>query len=81
MSPAVKKESHLPVIVDPSHAAGVRDQVIPLALASAAVGADGIMIEVHHKPDEALSDGAQSLYPEQFEKLMAKVKAIHLITG
>lgn len=77
--PAARKESHLPVIVDPSHAAGVRDQVIPLALASAAVGACGIMIEVHHKPEDALSDGAQSLYPEQFEQLMEKVRAIHAI--
>jgi len=79
--PALKKESHLPVIIDPSHAAGVRDQVIPLAFASAAVGAAGLMVEVHHKPDEALSDGAQSLFPEQFEQLMKKIDAIHLITG
>jgi 3-deoxy-7-phosphoheptulonate synthase len=78
---AVKKESHLPVIIDPSHAAGVRDQVIPLACASVAAGADGLMIEVHHKPDEAMSDGAQSLYPEQFEKLMEMVNKIHAITG
>ena len=75
--PAAKKESHLPIIVDPSHAAGVRDQVIPLAYATAALGADGAMIEVHHLPDEALSDGAQSLYPEQFEVVMKKMKAIH----
>ncbi|MBF0377165.1 MAG: 3-deoxy-7-phosphoheptulonate synthase [Desulfamplus sp.] len=77
----VKKESHLPVIVDPSHAAGVRDQVIPLACASVAVGSDGLMVEVHHKPEEAMSDGAQSLYPEQFEKLMQMVNKIHSITG
>ncbi len=77
---AVKKESHLPVIVDPSHAAGVRDQVMPLAFASSAVGADGLMIEVHHKPEEALSDGAQSLYPVQFELLMEKVNKIHDLT-
>ncbi|MFH1155754.1 MAG: 3-deoxy-7-phosphoheptulonate synthase [Pseudomonadota bacterium] len=75
--PASKKESHLPVIVDPSHATGVRDQVIPMALASAAVGADGIMVEVHHLPGEALCDGAQSLFPEQFEELMGKINAIH----
>ena len=74
---AVKKESHLPVIVDPSHAAGVRDQVIPLALAATCVGADGLMIEVHYKPEEARSDGAQSLYPEQFKECMSKVKTIH----
>jgi 3-deoxy-7-phosphoheptulonate synthase len=76
---AVKKESHLPVIVDPSHAAGIRDQVIPLAYASAALGADGLMIEVHDHPDEALSDGAQSLYPKQFGTLMEKMAAIRAI--
>ncbi|MGD9731709.1 MAG: 3-deoxy-7-phosphoheptulonate synthase [Desulfamplus sp.] len=78
--PAVKKESHLPIILDPSHAAGVRDLVIPLACASVAVGSDGLMVEVHHKPEEAMSDGAQSLYPEQFEKLMTMVNKIHAIT-
>ncbi len=77
--PAVKKESHLPIILDPSHAAGVRDLVIPLACASVAVGSDGLMVEVHHKPEEAMSDGAQSLYPEQFEKLMQMVNKIHAI--
>ncbi|MCK5164379.1 MAG: 3-deoxy-7-phosphoheptulonate synthase [Desulfobacula sp.] len=79
--PAVKKESHLPVIVDPSHAAGVRDQVISLAYASAALGADGVMIEVHNHPEEALSDGAQSLYPDQFVEVMEKMNAIHAIVG
>ncbi|HKK91511.1 MAG TPA: 3-deoxy-7-phosphoheptulonate synthase [Desulfobacteraceae bacterium] len=79
--PAAKKESHLPLIVDPSHAAGVRDQVSPLAYAAAAVGADGLMVEVHHLPEEAMSDGAQSLYPNQFEVLMKKVNAIHRIAG
>lgn len=79
--PAAKKESHLPIIVDPSHAAGVRDQVIPLAHASAALGADGVMVEVHNKPEEALSDGAQSLYPDQFADLMKKMNAIHAIVG
>lgn len=73
---AVKKESHLPVIVDPSHAAGVRDQVVPLALAATCVGADGLMIEVHHDPEQALSDGAQSLYPDQFKECMGKIKTI-----
>jgi 3-deoxy-7-phosphoheptulonate synthase len=77
--PAAKKESHLPIIVDPSHAAGVRDQVIHLAYASAALGADGQIIEVHNKPEEALSDGAQSLYPDQFESVMKKMKAIRAI--
>jgi 3-deoxy-7-phosphoheptulonate synthase len=79
--PAAKKETHLPVIVDPSHAAGVRDQVIPLAYASAALGADGQMIEVHNKPEEALSDGAQSLYPDQFTAVMKKMNAIRAIIG
>ena len=78
---AVKKESHLPIIVDPSHAAGVRDQVISLAYASAALNADGVMIEVHNNPEEALSDGAQSLYPAQFVKVMEKMNAIHAIVG
>ncbi|MCX8043271.1 MAG: 3-deoxy-7-phosphoheptulonate synthase [Desulfobacterota bacterium] len=74
--PAVKTLSHLPIIVDPSHAAGKRDQVIPLACAAIAVGADGIMVEVHHDPKHALSDGPQSLFPHQFEQLMQRVRAI-----
>jgi 3-deoxy-7-phosphoheptulonate synthase len=74
--PYVQKESHLPIIIDPSHAAGRRDQVIPLARASAAVGAHGLMVEVHHQPDQALSDGAQSLFPEQFENLCRQVRHI-----
>ena len=74
--PVVKKESHLPIIVDPSHAAGIRDQVEPLSLAAAAVQAHGLMIEVHHAPEEALSDGAQSLYPEQFDALCRKIRSI-----
>lgn len=76
---AVKKESHLPIIIDPSHAAGIRDQVIPLSYACAALGVDGIMIEVHNNPEEAKSDGAQSLYPQQFRTVMEKIKAIHAI--
>jgi len=75
--PVVCKESHLPIIIDPSHAAGRRDQVIPLSRAAAAVGAQGLMVEVHHAPEEALSDGAQSLYPEQFAQLCRQVKAIY----
>ena len=74
--PYVQKESHLPIIIDPSHAAGRRDQVIPLARASAAVGAHGLMVEVHHQPDKALSDGAQSLFPAQFEDLCRQVRHI-----
>ena len=79
--PAIKKESHLPIIVDPSHASGVRDQVVFLAYAAAAVGADGAMIEVHNNPEKALSDGAQSLYPDQFTRVMTKMNAIHSIIG
>jgi len=74
--PYVRHESHLPIIVDPSHAGGRRDQVIPLSRAAIAGGAHGIMVEVHHKPEQAASDGAQSLYPEQFEKLYLQVARI-----
>ena len=75
--PFVRKESHLPIIVDPSHAAGRRDQVIPLSQAAVAVEAQGLMVEVHHEPDKALSDGAQSLYPEQFEMLCRRAQQIY----
>jgi 3-deoxy-7-phosphoheptulonate synthase len=75
--PVVLKESHLPIIVDPSHAAGVRDQVIPLSRAAIAAGAHGLMVEVHHEPQKALSDGAQSLYPDQFIKLCRYANAVH----
>ncbi len=75
--PVVKTESHLPIIIDPSHAAGKRDQVIPLSRAAMAVEAHGIIVEVHHDPGKALSDGAQSLYPEQFELLCRQVKIIY----
>jgi 3-deoxy-7-phosphoheptulonate synthase len=74
--PVVRKESHLPIIIDPSHAAGVRDQVIPLSRAAVAVEAHGLMVEVHHEPDKAMSDGAQSLYPHQFELLCRQVASI-----
>ena len=74
--PAVHRLSHLPILVDPSHGTGKRNKVLPLARAAAAVGADGLVIEVHHQPDQALSDGAQSLYPEQFAQLMDEVSAI-----
>jgi len=74
--PVVLKESHLPIIVDPSHAAGRRDQVIPLSRAAVAVGAHGLIVEVHHAPEKALSDGAQSLYPEQFAMLCRQVQSI-----
>lgn len=75
--PVVRKESHLPIIVDPSHAAGRRDQVIPLSRAAVAVEAHGLIVEVHHAPEEALSDGGQSLYPEQFEQLCRHVRSIY----
>ena len=75
--PVVRNESHLPVIIDPSHAAGRRDQVIPLSRAAVAVGAHGLMVEVHHAPEKALSDGAQSLYPNQFEKMCRQIRSIH----
>lgn len=77
--PVVAKESHLPIIVDPSHAAGVRDQVIPLSRASVAAGAHGLMVEVHHEPENALSDGAQSLYPDQFAALCRHVRQVHAL--
>lgn len=77
--PYVRRESHLPIIIDPSHAAGRRDQVIPLARAATAVGADGLMVEVHHQPDQALSDGAQSLLPDQFVSLVRQVNQIWAI--
>ena len=73
---AVKELSHLPIIVDPSHGCGRRDMVIPMARAAVAIGADGIMVEVHSHPDEALSDGQQSLYPDQFTTLMEELKII-----
>ena len=71
--PSIKAVSHLPIIVDPSHAAGKRDFVIPLSRGAIAVGADGLLVEVHHDPAHALSDGMQSLYPQQFERLMQEI--------
>jgi 3-deoxy-7-phosphoheptulonate synthase len=74
--PIVKELSHLPVFVDPSHGTGRRDKVAPMARAAAAAGADGLLIEVHCDPDHAWSDGAQSLFPAQFERLMAELRII-----
>ena len=74
--PVVKKLSHLPIMADPSHGTGRRDKVLPMARASVAAGADGLLVEVHPDPDRALSDGAQSLYPDQFETLMAQLRII-----
>ncbi len=79
--PVVKKLSHLPVIVDPSHATGIREKVFPMSLAAVAAGADGLMIEVHTNPEKALSDGPQSLYPEQFETLMRDIQALVPVIG
>ncbi len=79
--PVVKKLSHLPVIVDPSHATGIRAKVPPMALAAVAAGADGIVVEVHPHPEKALSDGPQSLYPEGFESLMRDIQALSPVVG
>jgi 3-deoxy-7-phosphoheptulonate synthase len=74
--PVVRKLSHLPILVDPSHGTGKRDKVAPMARAAVAAGADGLLIEVHNDPDHALSDGAQSLFPTQFDRLMAELRII-----
>ncbi|TSA23860.1 3-deoxy-7-phosphoheptulonate synthase [bacterium] len=74
--PVVQKKSHLPIIADPSHGIGIRDKVIQMARACVAAGADGIMVEVHHDPDHAKSDGAQSLFPDQFAQMMKEVRLI-----
>ena len=79
--PVVHKKSHLPVIVDPSHASGLRDKVLPMARAAVASGADGIIVEVHNEPEKAMSDGAQSLYPDQFTQLMKEVRLIASAIG
>lgn len=74
--PVIKKKSHLPIVADPSHGIGLRDKVIPMARASVAAGADGIIVEVHHDPDHAKSDGAQSLFPDQFSQMMKEIRII-----
>ena len=79
--PVIKELSHLPVIVDPSHGTGVRKYVAPMAKAAVACGADGIMIEVHSEPEKAFSDGAQSLLPNDFTKMMAELKAVAKAVG
>ena len=79
--PAVQRLSHLPIVVDPSHGTGKRNKVTPLSRAAVAVGADGLIVEVHHDPDRALSDGMQSLYPDQFDALMVQVRQIASVLG
>src|SRR3979411_346192 len=79
--PAVQRLSHLPIVVDPSHGTGKRNKVTPLSRAAVAVGADGLIIEVHHDPDRALSDGMQSLYPDQFDALMVQVRQLAAVLG
>jgi 3-deoxy-7-phosphoheptulonate synthase len=77
--PAVQRLSHLPIIVDPSHGTGKRNKVLPLSRAAVAVGADGLIVEVHHDPDRALSDGMQSIFPDQFDELMSEIRQIAAI--
>ena len=79
--PVVHKLSHLPIIADPSHGTGLRDKVIPMARAAVAAGADGIIVEVHPNPDQALSDGAQTLFPDQFAQLMREIRVIAEVIG
>ena len=79
--PAIQRLSHLPILVDPSHATGKRDSVLPMARAAIASGADGVLVEVHDHPDKALSDGPQSIYPDQFAKMMAELEQIAPVVG
>ncbi|HYP15144.1 MAG TPA: 3-deoxy-7-phosphoheptulonate synthase [Bryobacteraceae bacterium] len=79
--PIVKKLSHLPIVADPSHGTGRRDHVLPMARAAVAAGADGLIVEVHHDPDRAASDGAQTLKPEQFSELMQQLRIIATAVG
>lgn len=74
--PVIKKVSHLPILIDPSHGTGLRDKVAPMSRAAVAAGCDGLIIEVHYDPDSAICDGAQSLYPEQYDKLYHDIKKI-----
>jgi 3-deoxy-7-phosphoheptulonate synthase len=79
--PALKKVSHLPILIDPSHGTGRRDSVLPMARAAVAAGADGIMVEVHNHPETALSDGPQSIYPDQFARMMDELGQIAPVVG
>jgi 3-deoxy-7-phosphoheptulonate synthase len=79
--PVLKQLTHLPVLVDPSHGTGKWDLVAPMALAAVAAGADGVMVEVHPRPDEALSDGPQALLPSRFQRMMADLKRVAEAVG
>jgi 3-deoxy-7-phosphoheptulonate synthase len=79
--PVVKKLSHLPILGDPSHGTGRRDLILPMARAAVAAGADGLLVEVHPDPDHALSDGAQTLTPQQFREMMQQVRAVATAVG
>jgi 3-deoxy-7-phosphoheptulonate synthase len=79
--PAVRRVSHLPILVDPSHGTGKRDSVLPMARAAVASGCDGIMVEVHDHPEKALSDGPQSIYPGQFAIMMDELERIAPVVG
>jgi 3-deoxy-7-phosphoheptulonate synthase len=79
--PALRHVSHLPILVDPSHGTGRRDSVLPMARASIAAGADGVMVEVHDHPEKALSDGPQSIYPAQFNVMMQELEHIAPVVG
>ena len=79
--PAVQRLSHLPILVAPSHGTGRRDSVLPMARAAVATGADGVLVEVHHQPDKALSDGPQSIYPDQFVRMMDEIEQIAPVVG
>jgi 3-deoxy-7-phosphoheptulonate synthase len=79
--PTVHRMSHLPIIADPSHGTGIRDRVTPMARAALAAGADGIIVEMHPHPDNALSDGAQSLYPDELSSLIKELRAVATAIG
>ncbi len=79
--PAVRRVSHLPILVDPSHGTGRRESVLPMARAAVAAGADGVLVEVHHEPEKALSDGPQSIYPDQFARMMDDLEQIAHVVG
>jgi 3-deoxy-7-phosphoheptulonate synthase len=79
--PAVQRRSHLPIVVDPSHGTGRRNKVLPLSRAAVAAGANGILVEVHHDPDHALSDGPQSILPEELNQLIHEVRQISQVLG